>query len=256
MFQALRRIRQNLSGKTDYKTLALFIIGELFLVVFGILIAVQIDDWYKQKETEEIVHTYLENLLAEYQENLKLLDASMQVNENNLKSANQLANIINSKNSDVSASEISILLATSFSTPVQYNPTSAVLHEMINSGDLKNIRNAELRSKLTQWEPIIERVKTQETILFRDRQNCMNRIREIGSMRVILDEVGASTNFLGLEKGEPNEYNLDLLDSRIFENDLLLFITTSKFLQIGAYNSLKEDIDILIDLIQTELDQE
>ena len=62
MINFLRRIRRNLINENKPSIYLIYAIGEVVLVVFGILIAFQIDNWNESKKTESEELRYLERL--------------------------------------------------------------------------------------------------------------------------------------------------------------------------------------------------
>ena len=59
MLFLLRQIRRKLVMKNKFTTYLFYAIGEITLVVFGILIAVQIDTWNKSKNDRKKELSYL-----------------------------------------------------------------------------------------------------------------------------------------------------------------------------------------------------
>jgi hypothetical protein len=52
MFRFLRQIRQRLLTDNKFSKYLLYAIGEILLVVIGILIALQVDNWNKKNEDD------------------------------------------------------------------------------------------------------------------------------------------------------------------------------------------------------------
>jgi len=65
MLFLLRQIRRKLLMNNKITTYLLYAIGEIFLVVIGILIAVQIDDWNKRREEQKQQRKYYEDILVD-----------------------------------------------------------------------------------------------------------------------------------------------------------------------------------------------
>ena len=74
MIKFFRKIRQRLLAENKFSRYLLYAVGEIFLVVIGILIALQINNWnegLKERATEQSI---LKQLHSEYQSNLAQLD--------------------------------------------------------------------------------------------------------------------------------------------------------------------------------------
>ena len=67
MIKFFRKIRQDLLGKNKFSKYSLYAIGEILLVVIGILIALQINNWNEQRKNR----VYFESLLDSIEEDLK-----------------------------------------------------------------------------------------------------------------------------------------------------------------------------------------
>ncbi|XMO87136.1 DUF6090 family protein [Algibacter sp. AS12] len=67
MIKIFRKIRQNLLIKSKTGKYFKYAIGEIILVVIGILIALQINNWNENRLTNKAVKTYLNNLIQDLQ---------------------------------------------------------------------------------------------------------------------------------------------------------------------------------------------
>ena len=59
MLRFFRKIRQKLLTDNKFSKYLLYAIGEILLVVIGILIALQVDNWNQKRENEEKVRSIL-----------------------------------------------------------------------------------------------------------------------------------------------------------------------------------------------------
>ena len=72
MLFLLRNIRRKLMNENKISTYILYAIGEITLVVIGILIAVQIDDWSQNQTDRKLEQAYVQNLKEDLQRDLDL----------------------------------------------------------------------------------------------------------------------------------------------------------------------------------------
>ena len=70
MLRLLRRIRGNALNNGNSKLYMIYAVGELFLVVAGILIALQINNWNTDKNETKELHNYLINIQNNLQSDL------------------------------------------------------------------------------------------------------------------------------------------------------------------------------------------
>ena len=84
MFRLFKNIKQKLFSQGNLRKYSLYAIGEIILVVIGILIALQINNWNENKKLEAISENYLNQLLADldadkkyYENYIALLDSNL-----------------------------------------------------------------------------------------------------------------------------------------------------------------------------------
>lgn len=65
MLHFFRRIRQNLLTRNRFTKYLLYALGEIVLVVIGILIALQINNWNELSKDQEIYRSYLIRLRSD-----------------------------------------------------------------------------------------------------------------------------------------------------------------------------------------------
>lgn len=92
MIKFFRKIRQNLLTENKFSKYLLYAVGEIILVVIGILIALAINNWNNEKQQKNQLINNFENILEEIsitrsltQENLKAVDAVIQKNQMSLR---------------------------------------------------------------------------------------------------------------------------------------------------------------------------
>ena len=72
MIKFFRNIRRRLLRENRFTRYMLYAIGEIILVVIGILIALQINNWNENRKTDIREGELIENLHIEFQDNLKI----------------------------------------------------------------------------------------------------------------------------------------------------------------------------------------
>lgn len=76
MIQFFRKIRQKYLGQHSFGKYGLYAVGEILLVVIGILIAVAINNWNEQKKREAQLQTYRTSLTEELRQDIANLNGS------------------------------------------------------------------------------------------------------------------------------------------------------------------------------------
>ena len=253
MIKLFRKIRQNLLTENKFSKYLIYAIGEIVLVVIGILIALAINNSNQNRIILEKEQTYLNGLKEEFQISKIKLSKLIEVNKRNYGGAKKLLEYISNKNEPPTEKQFSELLFSTFSSDISFNPNNSLLNEIINSGSLKDISNTNLRTQLTNWVSTIEDVSNQENELGIQREKVLDIFRiNDHSLRTIFDLTGV-TREMGLQKMEQNISNLELLNSRKFENNVLMFILTTKAMEKAHYEPLMEDLNSILELIKSEL---
>ncbi len=249
MLRFFRKIRQNLLAENKFTKYLFYALGEIILVVIGILIALAINNANQKRLTEKNEETYLIGLKEEFQTSKLKLKELIAVNQSNYTGAKQILEYTNANAMPPSEDLFSKVLYSTYSTDIAFNPNNSLLQEMINSGNLKNLSNPELRIQLTNWVSTIEDIRRQEEELGIQRIKVLDMFRTNNySLRTIFEKAGVSES-LGLPNTEITESNLSLLDSKEFENNVLMFIITSYATEEVHYRPLMQDLDKILKLI-------
>ena len=74
MIKFFRRIRQKLLSENRFNKYLLYAIGEIVLVVLGILIALQINNWNEKRNNLDLANNYISNLIEELNIQIATLD--------------------------------------------------------------------------------------------------------------------------------------------------------------------------------------
>ena len=80
MITFLRKIRKGIIGSGDFRKYLLYATGEVALVVIGILIALQINNWNETRQQQRQIDTFLQNLKNDLTNDIVFLDRLAGVN--------------------------------------------------------------------------------------------------------------------------------------------------------------------------------
>lgn len=254
MLKFFRKVRRNLIIEKKLGNYLLYALGEIILVVIGILIALRINNANQEHILREKEQVYLVGLKNEFSANKTKLQTLIEVNKDNYESAKTILTILDTGQDQQNEQELSQLLFEAFSYEIAYNPNNSLLNEMMNSGSLKDISNTELRLYLTSWESMIAHIKVQEADLRKQRENVRDMLRSNeASLRTILDHANITPTTIGLPPTKDPYSNIGLLQTKQFENNALSFILTGISAETSHYIPLLEEIDEILELINQEL---
>lgn len=254
MLKLFRQLRRKFIAENKLKNYLVYALGEIFLVVVGILIALAINNAQHSRSISVKEATYLEGLQKEFQTSKNKLDTLLVVNKTNYESAREILTIIADTLNKPDEEEISELVYNSLSNDIAFNPNNSLLNEMINSGSLRDLSNTELRKQLTNWLSSLDDIAKQEAELKLQRDHVLDLFRSNDySLRTILDHTQVSQNQLGLSPEPSGKSNLSLYRSRAFENNLLMFILSGLSTEKAHYEPLMNDLEDILNLIDREL---
>jgi hypothetical protein len=249
MIKFFRKIRQNLLSEGKTGKYLKYAIGEIVLVVIGILIALSINNWNEQRKTNKREQNLLSALKQEFIHNQRELQTVIEINRNNIEGAGEFASILSPKETMLSDLEIAKYWDKAFRQEAIFRPSLGVLNEAISSGNLSIIKNTELRNMLSSFDAELQQLRKQEETVFDFRMECYQSLRNSGNFRKILDNVMETETWYKLSSSPFENSNKALLQSERFENDIVLFIGTSVYLEkkflIPLENRMGETIQVL-----------
>jgi hypothetical protein len=151
MIKFFRKIRQNLLIENKTGKYLKYAIGEVILVVIGILFALSINNWNESRKDSISELTALKDLRQEFSKNTKVFKEHHQFKINT--TLKWVAFI--SKISDPNLTE-SNLTFTPIAIGVRtYNPSKSILNSILSTGKIDKVENDSLKYFLTDWNDIL-----------------------------------------------------------------------------------------------------
>jgi hypothetical protein len=94
MIKFFRKIRQRLLSESKFSKYLLYAIGEIVLVVIGIFIALQLNNWNESAKEREIELSILNELLSDLNSDLLSLEEDIFLNERAISSNQTITNLL------------------------------------------------------------------------------------------------------------------------------------------------------------------
>ncbi len=217
MLHFLRHIRQKLIIQENIRKYLLYAIGEIMLVVIGILIALQVNNWNESRKEATIKQSVLENLLFDIDDDLWNLEMQLGQMSDRIDQAEYLLKIMEDPQMDIDSTKTAVAL-TRVGWVLVYTPTFATYNEILNSGRLSLIESVDLKKNLAGYYSIFEdskrmgtpydaRIKEAEGLavqfLMRDPSKASRFdgvLKELGVVGFDLDEMRINDRFRQLLK--------------------------------------------------------
>ena len=236
-----------------------YAIGEIVLVVIGILIALQINTWNEERKLASEEQYLLKELLAEFTTNLEKIKYDQKINSSSQKACLEILEMINNGEINSRTQKLDSLFMRLF-LYTSFNASTGVLNEIINSGKLSVIKDNSLRNMLTQWPGWID--NQQEDIDIRkDQINLFVlpfyvKYAPTKNGDVYLDFTPWSTKYTRKPLARSKfDYNFEALSSREFEGILYKYTLDQDFLLLNDMET-KEFIENVIQQIKNNINDD
>ena len=151
MIKFFRQIRQRLLTENKFSKYLLYAIGEIVLVVIGILIALQVSNWNTNRLDSQDVKNSLNSLNAEFVINNQNLSDAIKSNENAISTGKRIMSIININKEELKTHNTDRLLFDIFEGGGSIEVTENSILEILQSNKLQKIRNDTLKILIFEW---------------------------------------------------------------------------------------------------------
>lgn len=155
MISLFRKIRQQLLSQNRVTRYLAYAVGEILLVVIGILIALQVNNWNESRKFEAESNKLTQDINAEFQDNrivLKERIADLEVATDHVR---RVLSLMNAEHEEIQKAEPAGILSKSLKYG-NYNPANSSINELISSGKLNLVRNPALKKNLFKWLQLLE----------------------------------------------------------------------------------------------------
>jgi len=153
MLKFFREIRKNLIRDGKLKKYLLYAIGEILLVMIGILLALQVNNWNLKQRNETKMKSFLSNLKKDIESDMEFImtrDTFFSMLESNSERAIE-------KFFEAKTKEDILFVDSLFSS--QWNDlriNKSVYQEMLSTGSIYTLKNKDLQDRLTNYYSFIE----------------------------------------------------------------------------------------------------
>ena len=159
MIKFFRKIRYDLMEKNKTGKYFKYAIGEILLVVIGILIALQLNNWNENRINNIEEKTILKAMLTEISENQLILAKDLKSHANVLRLVKELSDYISPEPEKIENKRLDSLMYSLLRLPT-YVPKEGVINSILASGKISLIKNNELNSKLASWSSLLDQYNT------------------------------------------------------------------------------------------------
>lgn len=255
MIKFFRKIRQNLLSEGKTGKYLKYAIGEIILVVIGILIALQINNWNELNKQRAKEVQFLKNLQSDLIFEESELDRYIGIRESIVNSAQIALEHFNGK----PVENIQIFNFHIFSVGIwqEFQRNNNTFLELLNSGNLTIISNDSIKNGLLNLDLIHKKIISNREHLRNDMEHYFY---DPWFKTVDLDPFAQSFVFYA-NKGEfDSEIKLSreeidrLINDKVFKNGFVVSVFTNSLI-IDDYKRMKELNKKVVELINKEITQ-
>ena len=147
MIKFFRKIRQNLLSEGKFGKYLTYAIGEIVLVVIGILIALSLNNWNENRKNKLTESEYYCKLLADFELDRQNIAELYKESEYKIETSKKLLLELNNKNKDKSFLLNNYLQALRTN---EFVPSKVAMTDLVSSGRLNLLTNDSLKNNLVK----------------------------------------------------------------------------------------------------------
>ena len=151
MIKFFRRIRQRLVVENRFSKYLLYAIGEIVLVVLGILIALQINNWNEAKSEQVIENAYMKNLLEDLEDDLAIYDTFQNSNKEVYALIDSIIPSLKSENRNDNVSKLAYWSRMVTIKWTIIHTVERTYEQMKSSGHLRLVSNSEVSDAISKY---------------------------------------------------------------------------------------------------------
>jgi hypothetical protein len=226
MIPFFRKIRKKMADDKKPLKYMRYAIGEIVLVVIGILIALQINNWNEERKEYIEEKKILNNLNDEFRENFLNLKYKDSVLHTTILNLETLFQELRSPEKNFNGDSIDSILSSALNSPT-WIPSEYVLNGLKSSGNLIKLHNEQLKRLLFEWSRFYSELDETQRMIETTNSQLIKFIKDNGSLR----NVDAENENFNYGKSLLIEHNEHLLNDPVFENyvdDKLYVLNTAK----------------------------
>jgi len=247
MIKFFRRIRQRLLSENKFSKYLIYAIGEIFLVVIGILIALYINNLNENRKDLNKEQLVLISLLEDFKHSRFSVETSLQIYPNEIKRLEATLNYVGSSAEELTPEMMDNIGNSGYRSTAL---ASGSIQSVLNTDKLELIRNQSLKNLLTAYPSEMSKFQVQEANV---KSIVLNLHRPILESYVSLTNLVAQdkTRFPNLkEYAAPSDFE-GLLRDKKYQN-----VIVDRMLQTNRLINVAKDYLVQIEAIITLLEEE
>jgi len=242
MIKFFRTIRQRLLRENSFGRYLMYAIGEIVLVVIGILIALQINNWNEQQKKLAKEQLYLSGMKLDFQDTKRELERVIGKTDRVRKLTYTLLSMDKAERETTSSQVMDSLIVRSTGYTI-FMTSQATIRDLIGSGNLDLITNDTLREYVASWDASLKPIRGWED----------HSKNSVATLSELLNQV--TDNFGYAVQGKPllsSEDRQKLMEQPNFRNTLDDLNQYSEILN-ELYKEMDSTVTTIISLVEREM---
>jgi len=153
MIRVFRKLRADLVHEGKTRSYLLYALGEILLVIVGIVIALQVNNWNEERLEQRQVRRYAHALINDLERDIEMVAPIMRMIDLSLKNIREMDAYTRGKSLQ-QLDNLDLYQLTSFIGYRAYEWHRGAIDQMKNAGTLQQMRNFDLASKITAYEAL------------------------------------------------------------------------------------------------------
>jgi len=163
MIKFFRRTRRKLLDEGNLKRYLNYAIGEIIVVMIGILLAIQVNNWNNSKLSKKSEQLALIKLKEEVESNYFQFQSNQKIHHYIFDAADLLLSFIEETNTNaISGDSLKSAIGWIAGPNPTFNPSNGTINSLINSGKIEIIQNDSLKTLLIQWKDLVYDYQEEE----------------------------------------------------------------------------------------------
>ena len=261
MISLFRKIRQKLLQQNQFTRYLLYAVGEILLVVIGILIALQVNNWNELRKQRQVEIKYFYNLKNDLLADDERLNTMIDLADSKVKAAKNVK-LKADRDSISSLYEFSDEMVTLFFID-EFRPNDNTYEEMKSSGNFSTIRNDNLKLKLMNLKKTYHKIAaTQEhmrydfNVFLEDFEQHVDwgKYYNLNKSNIPKADFVFDSLYIESHKEIMRQEVRELNKNKVFLNNIFLLEINYTYI-IDLFNNTKSQISEIIEILNREIEQ-
>ncbi len=249
MIKIFNRIRKQLLDENKTGRYLKYAIGEIVLVMIGILLALQVNTWNQNRQLQKEELKVMKSLHNEFSENLVMFDRVYKIHLNRKKSIETIMSI---EPKTVSHDSLTSLVGT-VNSNYTFDPFQGIYNSIISSGKIELISNDSLKQSISRFQDILTDYQEEETGAMNFVQNNLYPF-QIDYLKMNFNAIHSLYERTEEENIRGKNDLVRLIESDKYEN-LLTYVYGHMIDTFVEGPILREEMISIINLLESEIEK-